>query len=165
MAPATSAAVSRLRYNPLVVAHLDADTDLQGIGFKVSFAEEDMLLTGVTFNESLFAREKLYTAYMGGARNPQVTSMSHEELSVRVLDEFRRTTGFEGRLLSLQHERMPAWDLSWRGLRDLDVPPGLHIAGNWWSRPGLPGRLAEAASLVRKLGPEPVEVPPALVRG
>ncbi|MDX1648009.1 MAG: protoporphyrinogen oxidase [Longimicrobiales bacterium] len=163
--PRTSSAIAQLRYNPLVVAHVRADTDLRGIGFKVSFAEEDMLLTGVTFNESLFAREKLYTAYMGGARNPQVTSMSHEELSVRVLDEFRRTTGFEGRLLSLQHERMPAWDLSWRGLRDLDVPPGLHIAGNWWSRPGLPGRLAEAASLVRKLGPEPVEVPPALVRG
>ena len=163
VAPTTSAAVSRLRYNPLVVAHLDADTDLRGIGFKVSFAEEDMLLTGVTFNDCLFGRE--YTAYMGGARNPQVTEMGRGELEARVLSEFRRTTGADARILSLEHERMPAWDLSWKALADLDVPPGIHVAGNWWSRPGLPGRLAEAASVAEELVSERSSAAPALVTG
>jgi oxygen-dependent protoporphyrinogen oxidase len=46
---------------------------------------------------------------------------------------------------------MPAWDLSWQALDGLDLPAGLHLAANWWSRPGLPGRLAEAERMARKL--------------
>lgn len=164
VASEASSTVARLRYNPLVVAHLDAETDLRGIGFKVAFGERDMLLTGVTFNESLFARENLYTAYMGGARNPRVASMGSDELEATAVSEFRRTTGAEARVLSLAHERMPAWDRSWRGFRDIRLPPGLSVAGNWWSRPGLPGRLAEATSLAGRLAPRP-EASPALTTG
>lgn len=161
VAPEASSVIGRLRYNPLVVVHLDAQTDLRGIGFKVSFGERDMLLTGVTFNESLFGRKNLYTAYMGGARNPGVSSMGREELESTAVAEFRRTTGADARVLSLAHERMPAWDRSWRGLRDIQLPSGLRVAGNWWSRPGLPGRLAEATSLAGQLAPRP-DASPAL---
>lgn len=164
VAPEASSAIARLRYNPLVVVHLDAETDLTGIGFKVAFGEEDTILSGVTFNDSLFGRKNLYTAYMGGARNPQVASMSSDELGTTAVSEFRRTTGADARVLSVAHERMPAWDRSWRGLRDIGLPSGVRVAGNWWSRPGLPGRLAEATTLAGELAPR-TDVSPALTAG
>jgi oxygen-dependent protoporphyrinogen oxidase len=150
-APAASRTIGRLRYNALAVVHLDAETELRGMGFKVAFGEEDLSLSGVTFNDDLFGRRNLYTAYLGGARNPEVETMDDEELAEVAVRDFRTTTGYDARVLSVARERMPAWDLSWEGLRTIELPDGLHVAGNWWSRPGLPGRLGEAATLGREL--------------
>ncbi len=158
VAPAAARAIGGLRYNSLAVVHLDAGTDLRGMGFKVAFGEEDLSLTGVTFNHDLFGRRNLYTAYLGGARNPEVEAMDDPELAEVAVRDFRMTTGCDARVLSVARERMPAWDLSWEGLRTIELPEGLHVAGNWWSRPGLPGRLAEAASLGRQLSPEGSEL-------
>ncbi len=95
--------------------------------------------------------------------------MSADELEATAVSDFRRTTGADARVLSLAHERMPAWDRSWRGLGDIRLPSGLRIAGNWWSRPGLPGRLAEASSLAGQLAPRPdasrPDASPALTTG
>ena len=151
LAPEASAAVGSLRYNPLAVVHLDAQTELRGLGFQVALTEPDLALRGVTFNDSLFGRRDLYTAYLGGARHPEVAGMDDASLGRRAVEEFRRCTGYEARPLSVAHERMPAWDVSWAALRGLEAPNGLHLAGNWWSRPGLPGRLAEAERLARRL--------------
>lgn len=153
VAPAAASAIGRLHYNPLAVVHLEAETELRGIGFKVSFTERQMTLTGVTFNDSLFGRRNLYTAYLGGARRTEVASMHPEELGRLAVREFRTCTGYDARVLSVERERMPAWDLSWSALQSLEVPSGLRLAGNWWSRPGLPGRLAEAAAIARALAP------------
>lgn len=164
VAPQAASAIARLRYNPLAVVHLEAETDLRGIGFKVSFTEPDMTLSGVTFNDALFGRQNLYTAYLGGARHPDVETMDPDELAMLAIGEFRECTGYEARVLSVERERMPAWDLSWSAVQALQVPEGLHLAGNWWSRPGLPGRLAEAASLTRALTRDPTGASPALQR-
>ncbi|MDT8342557.1 MAG: FAD-dependent oxidoreductase, partial [Longimicrobiales bacterium] len=147
VAPEASAAVARLRYNPLAVVHLDADTGLRGLGFQVAFTESALALRGVTFNDSLFGRRNLYTAYLGGARHPEVVEMDDAGLAARAVEEFRICTGHGARALAVERERMPAWDVSWSALADVRLPAGLHVAANWWSRPGLPGRLTEAGRM------------------
>jgi protoporphyrinogen/coproporphyrinogen III oxidase len=117
----------------------------------VSFTERERALRGVTFNDSLFGRRNLYTAYVGGALRPDVAELPLDDLGRVAVDEFRATTGFEGRALAAAHERVPAWDATWRGLDDVSLPGGLRLAGNWRSRPGLPGRLAEAERLAADL--------------
>jgi oxygen-dependent protoporphyrinogen oxidase len=153
-------AVGSLRYNPLAVVHLDAETELRGLGFQVAFTERDLALRGVTFNDSLFGRHNLYTAYLGGARHPEVAEMAENALARRGVDEFRCCTGYDARVLAVAHERMPAWDVTWQALEGLQLPSGLHLAANWWSRPGLPGRLAEADRTARLLAGAPVGVRP-----
>lgn len=150
-APAASKAVGSLRYNPLAVVHLDADTRLRGLGFQVAFTEPALALRGVTFNDSLFGRQNLYTAYLGGARHAEVVEMSEDALAARAVAEFRVCTGYDARPLSVRRERMPAWDVTWEAVEGLTLPAGLHLAANWWSRPGLPGRLAEAERTARAL--------------
>lgn len=143
--------VAGLRYNPLGVVHLDAETPLRGLGFQVAFTEPNRVLRGVTFNDSLFGRERLYTAYLGGALRPDVVHLSEERLGEIAVREFRETTGYDARPLHAEHEWVPAWDVSWRGLHGLSLPEGITLTGNWWSRPGLPGRLAEAQGVARAL--------------
>jgi oxygen-dependent protoporphyrinogen oxidase len=151
IAPRAAGVVGGLRYNPLGVVHLDAETDLRGLGFQVSFTERYRALRGVTFNDSLFSRRNLYTAYLGGALRPDVARLPDDLLAALAVREFRETTGFESRPLAVERETVPAWDVSWRGLADLSVPDGLVLAGNWHARPGIPGRLAEAARIVSRM--------------
>ena len=143
--------IGGLRYNPLGVVHLDAETDLRGLGFQVSFTERHRALRGVTFNDSLFARENVYTAYLGGALRPDMERLSTSALAEVAVREFRDTTGYRAEPLAAEHERVPAWDLTWRGLSEIALPDGVTVAGSWWSRPGLPGRLTEAARVAAQL--------------
>jgi oxygen-dependent protoporphyrinogen oxidase len=139
-----------LRYNPLVVVHVEAETGLRGLGFQVSLAE-DLPLRGVTFNDSLFGRSRLYTAYLGGARHAALADEADDVLGGLALETFRHTTGADGRTISVARESMPAWDRSWSALEGLALPGGIHLAGNWTERPGVPGRLAQASALARTL--------------
>jgi protoporphyrinogen/coproporphyrinogen III oxidase len=150
VAPDAAERVRRLVYNPLVVVHLYAETDLVGLGYQVSLAER-MKTRGVTFNDSLFDRKGVYTVYLGGAKAPEVMDWSDERLQQTAVDEFREATGFSGEPLAVEREWMPAWDRSWAALQGMRLPDGLHIAANWESRPGIPGRLAQAKRLAAKL--------------
>jgi oxygen-dependent protoporphyrinogen oxidase len=78
--------------------------------------------------------------------------MRAEELGAAAIRELRSCTGVDGRVLSVERARMPAWDRSWRSLGRVELPSGLHVAASWWSRPGVVGRLAEAERLARALG-------------
>jgi protoporphyrinogen/coproporphyrinogen III oxidase len=151
VAAGASEVIGGLRYNPLGVVHLDAETGLRGLGFQVSFTERQRALRGVTFNDSLFARKNVYTAYLGGALRPDVARLSRSALAEVAVREFRDTTGYRAEPLAAEHEWVPAWDVSWRGLSEITLPDGLVVAGSWWSRPGLPGRLAEAARIAAEL--------------
>ena len=142
--------VGSLHYNPLAVVHLHAETPLSGLGFQVSFAEA-LALRGVTFNDSLFGRAHVYTAYLGGGAHPEVERLDDATLGRIAAEEFRLCTGFESRPLAVAREEMPAWDRSWSALDGLRLPPGLHVTANWESRPGIPGRLARARELARDL--------------
>jgi oxygen-dependent protoporphyrinogen oxidase len=151
LAPDAAARIATLRYNPLAVVHLHAETGLRGLGYQVSFAER-LVTRGVTFNDSLFGRHGVYTAYLGGAKAPKAVARPDDELAETAVREFRLVTGRDARPLSVRREHMPAWDASWRALQGLSLPPGLHLAANWESRPGIPGRLAQAKRLGGGLG-------------
>jgi oxygen-dependent protoporphyrinogen oxidase len=151
IAPEAAARIARLVYNPLAVVHLRAETGIRGLGYQVSFAES-LLTRGVTFNDSLFDRKGVYTAYLGGAKAPDVVQRSDEELADTAIREFRQVTGAHAEPLSVARERMPAWDLSWEALQGMELPAGIHLAANWESRPGVPGRLAQAKALAGRLG-------------
>jgi oxygen-dependent protoporphyrinogen oxidase len=150
VAPEAAARIGTLTYNPLAVVHAYAETDLRGLGYQVSLAET-LATRGVTFNDSLFGRKGVYTIYLGGAKNPEVVALPDEQVAGIALREFRQVTGFDARTLSVARERMPAWDRSWAATRGLTLPAGVHVAANWESRPGIPGRLHQARTLARKL--------------
>jgi oxygen-dependent protoporphyrinogen oxidase len=153
-APEPARRIASLRYNPLGVVHLHADTDLEGMGFQVSFAEP-LALRGVTYNDSLFGRAGVYTAYLGGGVRPEVVRLGDDALARLAVDEFRVCTGHESRPLAVEREQMPAWDRSWSALSGLALPSGIHVTANWESRPGLPGRLARARALAVQLAGGP----------
>jgi oxygen-dependent protoporphyrinogen oxidase len=77
--------------------------------------------------------------------------MDANDIAARALSEFEACTGSRARVLAVEPERMPAWDVTWRSVQRVEIPEGLHFAANWWSRPGLPGRLAEAEQTARRL--------------
>lgn len=149
-APDAAQRIGSLKYNPLVVVHLHAATDLRGLGYQVSLAEK-LVTRGVTWNDSLFGRTGVYTVYLGGAKNPWVAEESEETLSRIAVDEFRTATGYDASMLAVEQERMPAWDRSWAALQGMELPQGLHIHANWESRPGIPGRLVMARRLAERL--------------
>jgi protoporphyrinogen/coproporphyrinogen III oxidase len=153
LAPEAADRIGGLTCNPLAVVHLHAGTELRGLGYQVSLAES-LATRGVTFNASLFGRSGIYTAYLGGAKRPEVAGWSDERIAGTAVREFREVTGCDARAISVAHERMPAWDVSWRALTGLTLPPGIHLAANWESRPGIPGRLAQAARLAERLAAE-----------
>ena len=146
-----SALIDQLHHNTLAIVHLDAETELKGMGFQVAFSQPSMALRGVTFNDCLFGRTGIYTAFLGGALHPQIEAMDEDAIGERAVEQFRVTTGNEARVLSVEHFRMPAWDVTWQALTGLMLPDGLFVAGGWHSRPGLPGRLAEATRLAQTL--------------
>ena len=144
--------IGSLRYNPLAVVHLASGADLRGLGYQVRLGE-DLVTRGVTFNHALFGREGLYTAYLGGARSPEVQGWPDDAVADAAVDEFRQVTGCDSEVVSVARVAMPAWDLSWRALEGLRIPSGIEVAASWWSRPGIPGRLAEARRLAGSLAP------------
>ncbi|CAN5682829.1 protoporphyrinogen oxidase [soil metagenome] len=146
VAPQPAASVAQLHYNPLGVVHLHAQTGPTGLGYQVAFTEK-LFTRGVTFNHSLFGRRGIYTAYLGGAKAPHVVDLPDLELGEIAELEFRRVTGHSAQSISVDRERMPAWDVSWQALGGMQLPIGIHIAANWESRPGMPGRLAQATRL------------------
>jgi protoporphyrinogen/coproporphyrinogen III oxidase len=149
--PDVAGRIAQLNYNPLAVVHLHAETELRGLGYQVSLAEP-LVTRGVTWNDSLFGRKGVYTVYLGGAKNPWVSTESEDKLSELAIAEFRMATGYGARMLSVEQETMPAWDRSWAAIHNrLQLPDGLHIHANWESRPGIPGRLIMARRLAERL--------------
>lgn len=142
--------VASLRYNPLAIVHLQSEADLRGLGFQVGL-REDLITRGVTFNHALFGREGVYTAYLGGARAAEVAGWPDDIVGDTAVDEFRRVTGAESDLVAVARAAMPAWDSSWAAIQGLRLPAGVDVASSWWSRPGIPGRLAEANRLAAAL--------------
>lgn len=149
--PNTARALASLTYNPLAVVHLYApESALRGLGYQVAFGEK-LVTRGVTFNDSLFGRRGVYTAYLGGAKAPVVSRWSDAEVAAVAIREFQAVTGVTAEVLRVTREWMPAWDRSWSAIANLTLPAGIHVAANWQARPGIPGRLAQATRLAEQL--------------
>lgn len=149
-APEASERLDRLVYNRLAVVHLHSRAPLDGYGFQVAFCD-DFAIRGVTWNASLFGREGVYTAYMGGARAPDALARSDAELGETAAREFETVTGRPAEPLLVSRTRIPAFDRSWDALDGLPLPEGLRLCASYLSRPGITGRLKQAARLAREL--------------
>lgn len=154
-APATARVLASLTYNPLVLVHLLSDFDREGYGFQVSLAERRLVTRGVTWNYSLFDREELSTAYLGGAIRAEVAGADDEAVARRAAEEYTRITGAPARPIHVHRTRMPAFDRSWRALRKLDeggdLPECVHLCASYQIRPGIPGRIRQATALADRI--------------
>jgi oxygen-dependent protoporphyrinogen oxidase len=152
-APDAAAQLASLRYNPLAVVHLESACELTGFGYQVAFGEK-LETRGVTWNASMFGRDGVYTAYLGGMSNPALVQWEDERIAAVARDEFTAVTGCECRALKVSRTTIPAWDETWDALTRLRLPDGVHACANWSARPGIPGRLAQARELATRLGRE-----------
>jgi protoporphyrinogen/coproporphyrinogen III oxidase len=154
VAPEAAGRLAALRYNPLAVAHLKSDCDLVGLGYQVAFGER-LETRGVTWNASMFGRTGVFTAYLGGMKNPTVVDWDDARIGDVASHEFEVATGFGARPLLVSRTAVPAWDETWDALDGLTFPDGLHVCASWIARPGIPGRIAQAKQLAARLTGKP----------
>lgn len=149
-APGVARKLVSLTYNQLAVVHLQADCDLEGYGYQVAFGE-DLETRGVTWNASVFDRDGIYTAYLGGMTAPRLVERADDLLARQAVEEFERVTGCEARAVRVSRTRIPAWDRSWNALDRLELPPRIRLSANYTGRPGIPGRVKAAKALAQEL--------------
>lgn len=150
----SATALRELNYNPLALVHLGSDVDAEGFGYQVE-RSQPMRTLGVTWNASLFDRDGVYTAFMGGMWDPDAVERSEGELGETAVREFRRVMGEDVDAEVLHVEKIPdafpAWDESWAARERIDLPAGVTLATNYVGRMGLPSRVREANRLGREL--------------
>jgi protoporphyrinogen/coproporphyrinogen III oxidase len=140
-----------LRYNTLAVVHLSGPSTLHGLGYQVGYGEP-LRTRGVTWNASALDRDGIYTAFLGGARDPEILTWPDDRIGETARTEFQMVTGVETEVLSVHRTWVPSWDRSWEALEGLSLPPGLHLCTNYESRVGIPGRIGRALALANQLG-------------
>ena len=117
----------------------------------------------MTCLHTLFGRTGLYTAFLGGARKPEAAGWPDDRLKRIAVAEFREMTGADAESLHVHRTGIPAWDRSWAALDGARLPDGISVCANWWSRPGITGRLLgarrESARLLAELGPGSSPIP------
>jgi protoporphyrinogen/coproporphyrinogen III oxidase len=150
--PALSGSLAALHYNRFAIVHMHAQVDLPAMGYQVALGEP-FTTRGVTFNQALFGRAGIYTAFLGGARQPDVVTWGDDRIGALAASEFEGVVGAQAKILDVTRVEIPAWDRSWTAMDDVKVPPTLLLSANYAARAGIPGRLAEAALLARRLGP------------
>jgi oxygen-dependent protoporphyrinogen oxidase len=148
----SAAALRELNYNPLVLIHLHSDARAEGFGYQVR-RTEPLKTLGVTWNTSLFDRDGVYTAFMGGMHDPGAVERDDDELGATAAAEFEQVMGVEAEVLNVERmpRAFPAWDRSWGATERIDLPDGLTLATNYTGRMGLPSRVREARKLAGEL--------------
>ena len=148
----SAAALRELNYNPLVLVHLHSRAVADGFGYQVRRTEPLQTL-GVTWNTSLFGRDGIYTAFMGGMHDPEAVERDPEELGETAAEEFEQVMGVQAEVLNVERmpKAFPAWDRSWEATERIDLPEGLTLATNYTGRMGLPSRVREARELAAEL--------------
>jgi oxygen-dependent protoporphyrinogen oxidase len=153
VAPDAAGRLSSLRYNELAIVHLLGDAGaLVGLGYQVGYGEP-LRTRGVTWSDSAFpdGRDGVYTAFLGGARDPAILNNSDAEIGETAALEFEQVTGVRTRPVRVTRTKVPAWDRSWAALDGLTLPLGIELCTNYESRIGIPGRIARTHQLARRL--------------
>ncbi len=151
--PEQASRLSALRYNPLALVYLKSETSLRGLGYQVAFGES-LETRGVTWNDSLFVRPGLYTAYLGGMKNPELPDWDDDRIAEIARKEFEVATGYRAEALQVSRTRIPAWDETWDALDGLEWPTDLYICSNYTARPGILGRITDAKRMAVTLAKE-----------
>ena len=144
--------LASLTYNPLAVVHLTADSRRDGFGYQVGFGE-DLHTLGVSWNDSMFGRDGLYTAFLGGMHEPGMVDRGEAEIGTIAREEFETVMGCKAEVLNVStRERwFPAWDHTWDALAGFETPPGVHVATNYTGRMGVPSRVREAREVAERV--------------
>ncbi|MEF8802380.1 MAG: protoporphyrinogen oxidase [Halolamina sp.] len=145
-------ALHDLNYNPLVLVHLHSDAVAEGFGYQVR-RTEPLRTLGVTWNASLFDRDGIYTAFLGGMHDPEAVERVPEELGETAAEEFAQVMGVDAEVLNVERIRQafPAWDESWAATERINLPEGITLATNYAGRMGLPSRVREGRKLAGEL--------------
>jgi oxygen-dependent protoporphyrinogen oxidase len=149
---ATAAPLGELTYNSLVLVSLAADLDADGFGYQVR-RDEPLETLGVTWNDSLFDRDGVYTAFLGGMHDPGVVDRSDADHGAVACEEFEAVTGApaEFRAVRALPRALPAYDTSWHVLDDVALPDGVDLATNYTGRLGVTSRLRQARTLAEQV--------------
>ena len=141
-----------LRYNPLAVVHLDSDFSGEGFGYQMRWNESFETL-GVTWNASLFDRENVYTAFLGGMKGPEILDRTDETLGAIAAREFETVVGRSTRVLSVTRweQGVPAYDTSWDALDDLGLPEDVDLLTNYTARAGVSSRIGQAKRAAERI--------------
>ncbi len=139
-----------LRYNRLAMVHLVGPSELHGLGYQVGYGEP-LRTRGVTWNASALGRDGVYTAFLGGSRDPAMLERPDAEIGEVARVEFEQVTGVRTEVAGVNRTRVPSWDRSWTALEGFSLPAGLHLCTNYESRVGIPGRLARTRGLAGEL--------------
>ncbi len=152
IAPTSADRFARLSYNPLALVSLDADPGRDGMGYQVR-RDEPLETLGASWNASLFDREGLHTAFLGGMDRPGLLDKPDETLGRIAATEFEQVTGAVASVVDVHRlERgFPAYDGSWAALDEVELPPGIRLATNYTGRMGVPSRIQEARRLADEL--------------
>jgi oxygen-dependent protoporphyrinogen oxidase len=150
IAPAAANALGGLTYNEVRVVHLDVPSTPEGFGFQVALGEP-LRTRGVTWSASVFGREGMAVAYLGGGLDREIASWSDDRVSSRAVDDFEEVHGARAHVLGVGRSALPAYDASWEALAGLALPAGVTLAANYRARLGIAGRIAEAEAVAREL--------------
>lgn len=150
VAPAAADRLAGLRYHRVAVVPLEVERAPEGFGFQVALGER-WRTRGVTWNASLFGREGLCTAYLGGGLDPDVAAWNSARVERTAAEEYEAIHGVAAAPLRTARPRLPAYDGSWTALDGLDLPTGITLAAGYTGRLGISSRIAEAESVAERL--------------
>lgn len=150
VAPAAADRLAGLRYHRVAVVPLEVERAPEGFGFQVALGER-WRTRGVTWNASLFGREGLCTAYLGGGLDPDLAAWNSASVERTAAEEYEAIHGVAAAPLCTARPRLPAYDGSWAALDELDLPPGITLAAGYTGRLGISSRIAEAESVAERL--------------
>lgn len=151
VAPDAADGLRELSYNPIVMVYLHSDARPEGFGYQVHH-DEGFRTRGVTFTPSLFDRDGVYTAFLGGMEDPAAIEESDETLGETAAREFEAVLDAGAEPLEVNRLRAyPAHDASWRAIDDLELPDGIELATNYTARIGVPSRIREVRRLAAEL--------------
>jgi hypothetical protein len=129
VAPEAAARLVHLRYNRLAMVHLVGDEcDLHGLGYQVGYGEK-LRTRGVTWNASALGRAGVYTAFLGGARDPDMLERPTTPSARWPAREFEAVTGcrYPGRVGDAHPGALVGPELGGpRGARTSPGAPPLH---------------------------------------
>ena len=141
-----------LHYNQLALVFLESDCDKVGFGYQVGYGE-DLHTLGVSWNDGMFDRENLYTAFLGGMHDPEMLEADDETLGAVASEEFETVMGSPASVVDVARLEVgfPAWDQTWWNLEDVETPDGITLATNYTARMGIPSRVREAREIASEL--------------
>lgn len=144
--------LSELRYNPLAMVFLRSSHPHSGKGYQVGYGE-DLRTLGVSWNDAMFGRDGVHTAFMGGMHDPEILEESDETIARIARQEFEDVMASPATVIDVARldPGFPAWDGSWWNLEAVSLPDNVELATNYTARMGIPSRVREAREIAEKL--------------